>query len=95
MLGEDFIIVKLDDLHHGSSEVVQIPRTHLLAVVLREHHRVMHLPSVVHLIELLRRLDVKWFDHHLGASSLLIAAHLTPLLLLRVCNASHQRPLWA
>lgn len=84
MLSENLIVVKFNDLHHGLSEVMQIPWADLLTVVLGEHHRIVHFASVINFVKLLRRLNIKRLNHDFCASSFLVAAHLTPLFLLCV-----------
>jgi len=62
---------------------VQVPWTNFLTVVLRKHHRVVHLASIVHLFEFFRRLDIERFNDYFGSGAVLFAIVSTLFLLLR------------
>ena len=82
MLSEDFIVIGPDDHEHGVAEVIEVPGHHFLAVVLLQHHGVVHLARVVYFLELFRWLDVKRLNNYFVAATVWLMVGVASLLAL-------------
>lgn len=81
MLIEQIVIAFLDNYLHGSSEVINVPFINLVNIVLLQHHRIVHLPSIVQLFELIWFFDLKWLIDNF-VEVLLLRCDVEPFLFL-------------
>jgi len=89
VLIENFIVVRPDNHEHSVPEIVQIPRHHLLTVVLLQHHRVVHLSRIVYLFEFLRRLDIERLDDDFVTAAVWLMMCVSALFTLFVAHVLH------
>ena len=59
MLLEKFIFTLRNDNHHRMSKVINVPLVNPVDIVLLEHHRVVHLSSIIEFLEVLWAFNIK------------------------------------